>query len=40
LSAGIKNSTFCTLPAGHLVIQEQAGDVAALLNEHLAAYGE
>ena len=40
LSAGIKNSTFCTLPAGHLVIQEQAGDVAALLNEHLAAYSE
>jgi pimeloyl-ACP methyl ester carboxylesterase len=40
LSAGIKNSTFCTLPAGHLVIQEQAGDVAALVHEHLTAHSE
>ena len=40
LSAGIKNSTFRTLPAGHLVIQEQAGDVAALLNEHLVTHSE
>lgn len=38
LSAGIKNSNFRTLPAGHLVIQEQAADVAALLNEHLVAH--
>ena len=38
LSAGITNSIFRTLPAGHLVIQEQAADVAALLNEHLAAH--
>jgi hypothetical protein len=26
------------LPAGHLVIQEQAADVAALLNEHLVTH--
>ena len=38
LSAGIKNSTFLTLPAGHLVIQEQAADVAALFNEHLVTH--
>jgi pimeloyl-ACP methyl ester carboxylesterase len=38
LSAGIKNSTFRTLPAGHLVIQEQAADVAALFNEHLVTH--
>ena len=38
LSAGLKNSTFRTLPAGHLVIQEQAGDVAALVHEHLVAH--
>jgi len=38
LSAGITNSTFRTLPAGHLVIQEQAADVAALLHEHLVAH--
>jgi hypothetical protein len=28
------------LPAGHLVIQEQAGDVAALVHEHLTAHSE
>jgi 3-oxoadipate enol-lactonase len=38
LSAAIKNSTFHTLPAGHLVIQEQAAQVAALLHEHLVAH--
>jgi hypothetical protein len=26
------------LPAGHLVIQEQAAQVAALLHEHLVAH--
>ena len=35
LARAITNSTFTTLPAGHLVIQELAADVAVLLHSHL-----
>lgn len=38
LADGIPGATFTTLPAGHLVIQEQAGDVAALLHRLITAH--
>ena len=38
LASGIAGATFTTLPAGHLVIQEQAAEVATLLHAHLSAH--
>lgn len=40
LAEGITGASFTTLPAGHLVIQELAADVAALLHGHISAHDE
>jgi len=37
LAQGIAGATFTTLPAGHLVIQELAADVAGLLHRHITS---
>lgn len=38
LAQGIKGASFTSLPAGHLVIQELAADVAGLLHEHISSH--
>jgi pimeloyl-ACP methyl ester carboxylesterase len=38
LARGIADATMVELPAGHLVIQERAADVARLLHDHTAAH--
>lgn len=38
LADGIRGASFTALPAGHLVIQELAADVAGLLHGHIGAH--
>ena len=38
LADGIAGASFTTLPAGHLVIQELASDVAVLLHSHITSH--
>lgn len=38
LARGIKGASFTSLPAGHLVIQELAADVAGLVHEHISSH--
>jgi len=38
LADGIRDASFTALPAGHLVIQELASDVAGLLHGHISTY--